>query len=47
MISFFRYVRHEDIPAMQAKGWVVVADLGMPHACFSVLCEWQGEGEPE
>lgn len=46
MISWLRYVRHSDIPAYKAKGWVLVADLGLPHAHYAVLMKWTGEGEP-
>ena len=47
MIEFYRYVRYEDIPVYEAKGWVVDATLGLPHGAFSVLMKWMGEGEPE
>jgi hypothetical protein len=43
---WFRYVCHHDIPAREAEGWVVCADLGRYHGCFSVLMRWTGEGSP-
>jgi hypothetical protein len=42
----FYYVRHSDRAAFEALGWVYSADLGMPHAAYSSLYEWAGEGEP-
>lgn len=44
--GIYRYARHEDVPAWQDKGWVVVGDLGLPHSLWSVLMRWAGEGEP-
>jgi hypothetical protein len=31
MIAWFRYVRHAERPAYEARGWVYAADLGLPH----------------
>lgn len=45
-IQFFRYVRHEDVAAYERTGWAFAADLGLPHALYSVLMRWTGEGEP-
>jgi hypothetical protein len=45
-MSWFRYVRHADVPALEARGWVVVRDLGRYHGTFSVLMQYTGEGEP-
>lgn len=47
MISWFAYVRHGDVPAYEARGWVVAGDLGPVHGFWSVLMRWTGEGEPE
>lgn len=46
MIAWFRYVRHADIPAYQARGWIFAADLGPTHGQWSVLMQWTGEGDP-
>lgn len=46
MLSYFRYVRHADVPAFQERGWVVCGDLGPVHGCYSVLMRWTGQGEP-
>lgn len=47
MISWFRYARHADVPALVASGlWAVIADLGPVHGFYSVLLQWTGEGEP-
>jgi hypothetical protein len=45
-MSWFRYVRHADIPALEARGWVVIRDLGLPHAAYAVLMQFTGDGEP-
>lgn len=36
----FRYVRWQDIDTMHRAGWMVVADLGVPHGAYSCLM-WQ------
>jgi hypothetical protein len=41
-IGLFRYVRHADVPAFLARGWMVVADLGPTHGAWSCLC-WHCE----
>jgi hypothetical protein len=46
MITWFKYVRHEDRPAYEAAGWVYDGDLGPTHGQWSVLMKWAGEGEP-
>lgn len=34
-----RFVRHADVPAFLARGWMVVDDLaGTPHGAWSVMC---------
>lgn len=45
-MTWFRYARHSDVPAWEAKGWKVVGDLGLPHSTYSCLMQWVGEGEP-
>ena len=45
-ISWLRYVRHADVPAYEAKGWRIEADLGPTHGLWSVLMRFMGEGVP-
>ena len=45
MISWFRYVRHDQVARREAEGWVTVADLGPVHGFWSVLMQWTGTGE--
>lgn len=45
-MKWFRYVRHDDRAAFEAKGWKFSAYLHAPHGRWSVLMEWGGEGEP-
>lgn len=45
-MTWFRYVRIADIPAFEAKGWVIAGDLGPTHGTFAVLMRYTGEGEP-
>ena len=47
MISWFRYVRHEEVETYARQGWRVVAGLGPVHGCWSVLMRWMGEGVPD
>jgi hypothetical protein len=47
MISWFAYVRHEDVAARREEGWVLVGDLGPVHGAWSVLMRWTGPGEPQ
>ena len=35
--GLFHYVRHADIDAFHARGWMVVGDLGPAHGRWSVL----------
>ena len=46
-VQWFRYVRHAERAAYEARGWVFAADLGLPHGAYSLLMEWRGEGEPK
>jgi hypothetical protein len=46
MISWFRYVRHEDRARFEAEGWAFVDDLGPVHGAYSCLMEFQGDGDP-
>lgn len=49
MIEYFRYVRYEDVPTFEAKGWVVDVPLGPTgaHHFYACLMRWAGEGEPK
>jgi hypothetical protein len=45
-VSYFRFVRHEDVARFEREGWAVVStDLG-PHRFYSVLMQWTGSGAP-
>ena len=47
MISWFRYVRHAEVPTYERQGWIVVAHLGPVHGAWSVLMCWTDKGEPD
>lgn len=48
MISYFRYVNHDQVEAFLKKGWVVADTMeGTPHGFYSILMKWMGEGEPK
>ncbi len=45
--TYLKYVRHHEVEAYKAKGWVVSDDLsGTHHHFYSVLMSWNGEGDP-
>lgn len=46
MISWFRYVRHDDVAEYESNGWAIAADLGPTHGQWAVLMKWTGEGNP-
>lgn len=46
MISWFRYVRHADREAFEAKGWRFCCELLAPHGEYSIIMIWEGEHEP-
>lgn len=46
-VTWFRYVRHEDVAQFVWKGWFPSADLGPTHGVWSVLMQWGGAGEPK
>jgi hypothetical protein len=46
VLSYFRYVRHADVPAFAVRGWAICGDLGPVHGHWSVLMRWTGPGEP-
>ncbi len=46
--KYVRYVRHHEVEAFKAKGWVVSDDLGRTHhGAHAALMSWPHEGEPE
>ncbi len=46
--QYVRYVRHNEVEAFKAKGWVVSDDLGGTHHGFhGCLMSFEGTGEPE
>ena len=46
MISWFRFVPHDEMAAHERQGWIVVARLGPVHGAYAVLMRWTGEDEP-
>jgi hypothetical protein len=46
MVSWFMFVGYRDLLWRLCQGWVPVADLGDTHGRWSVLCQWQGKGDP-
>ena len=46
MISWFRFVPHDEMAAYERLGWIVVAHLGPVHGAYAVLMRWTGEDEP-
>ena len=46
MISWFRFVPHDEVAAYERQGWIVVARLGPVHGTYAVLMRWTGESEP-
>lgn len=46
MISWLRYARHSDVPALEGIGWRICADLGPVHGFYAVLMQWSGPDEP-
>lgn len=46
--TYLKYVRHHEVEAFKAKGWVVSDDLGgTHHGAHAALMSWPHEGEPE
>jgi hypothetical protein len=45
-VSYFRFVRHEDVARFEREGWAVVQRNLGPHAAYSVLMLWMRTGEP-
>ncbi len=46
MISWFRFVPHDEMAAYERLGWIVVAHLGPVHGAYAVLMRWSGGNEP-
>jgi hypothetical protein len=46
VISWFRFVPHDEMAAYERLGWIVVAHLGPVHGAYAVLMRWSGENEP-
>jgi hypothetical protein len=45
--KWLQYVRHVDVAAYIAAGWVVANDLDdTHHGYYSQLLVWEGEGDP-
>ena len=46
-ISWHKFVRHDQIPAWEAVGWVVTQpDLGPVHGYWSTIMTWPNETDP-
>lgn len=46
--KYIKYVRHHEVEAFKAKGWVVSNDLGgTHHGNYACLMSFEGTGEPE
>jgi hypothetical protein len=44
--KYFAYVPHHRQKLFEEKGWVYDSDLDYPHAAYSSLYRWAGEGPP-
>lgn len=44
--KYFAYVPHHRQKLFEEKGWVYDSDLDYPHAAYSSLYRWGGEGAP-
>jgi hypothetical protein len=42
----YRFVRHADVPGMQALGWEMIGDMPGHHKFWSALMKWAGDGGP-
>lgn len=48
MISFFQYVRHQDIENFLALGWEPTRSLsGTHHGDHAILMKWPHDGDPK
>jgi hypothetical protein len=45
--GWYKYVRVEDVPEWEEKGWEVDAPArGCHHDAYSVVMRWLGDGDP-
>jgi len=44
--TYYHYVRHGDVDAFEALGWVIAAKLQGHHGNYSVLMKWPNETKP-
>lgn len=44
---WLRYVLHADVKSFEAKGWKLHSTMQRHHGNYSVLMQWEGEGEPD
>jgi hypothetical protein len=44
--SFYKYVPHHQQKLWEELGWTFHCDLGPPHAAYSSLYIWTGNGDP-
>ena len=45
-LSWFRYVRFDEVDVYEKQGWRVVSDLGPTHGQWALLMQWGGNDEP-
>jgi hypothetical protein len=46
VISWFRFVVHDEVARYERQGWTVVAHLGPVHGAYAVLMRWRSEDKP-
>ena len=44
--GWFKYVRHDDVPHYETRGWRLIGPAPGHHGYYSCIMEWKGEGEP-
>lgn len=44
--EYYRYVPHHQQKMWEDLGWSFHCDLGPPHAAYSSLYKWEGNGPP-
>jgi hypothetical protein len=44
--KFYKYVPHHQQKLWEDLGWSFHCDLGPPHAAYSSLYVWDGDGDP-
>jgi len=45
-VTFYKFVRWQDVPAHEAHGWRIDFDLGPTHGQWSVGMIWTLDSEP-